>query len=317
MRSGSLRILGFFALLAMPAACVPSTFSAANIGMLPGAAPSQAYVGEVPDLNDFWYNPAGLAYLKRTEAAGAYMDYLTSLKGGMAGFAAPGGRLWGYALDISYLSTGQVARTDFDDPTGGEGASFSFGELMGGISLGAALRHDLAAGAGLKFAREQTDEDFRTGLLADAGAAYRLYADRAWPARGFAAYATALARNILIVDDGGAASPAGFEAGVSLATAGATALSAGLSFYMGQRGVREVRAGLVALLSEDFRARLGYRRRVGENSDSAAGFSWVRGLTAGFGVRFGTLWLDYTYEDSSPLDAIHRFGITFAAGASH
>jgi hypothetical protein len=286
--------------------------------MLPGASPTQAYVGEVSDLNDFWWNPAGLGYLERVEIAGGYMDYLTTLKGGVAGFGAPTRRGWAYDFYLSYLSTGQVDRTDFDDPTGGMGETFTFGEIVGGAAAGTKLHESVAAGAGLKFAREQLDSDFKTGVLVDLGASFRFYRGGGWPGYGLAAYLTAVAKNLLIFKDAeGARSPAGLEAGVSLAGAGSTPFSGGFSLYFGQRGVREVRAGVVGLLSDEFRARLGYRRRVGDNSDSSAGFSWVRGLTAGFGIRFGKVWVDYTYEDGSPLDAIHRFGLTFAgAGAN-
>lgn len=305
-------------MLSAPSVCTSASFSAANIGMLPGAAPTQAYVSEVDDLNDFWWNPAGLAYLGRTELAGGYMDYLATLKGGLIGFGTPARRSWAYDLYVSYLSTGQVDRTDFDDPTGGAGESFSFGEFVGGFAAGMKLHEAVAAGAGLKLAREQLDSDFRTGILTDLGASFRVYGGEAWPGGGMAAYVSAAAKNLLIYQDGeNGQSPASLEVGVSLAGAGSTPLSGGVSFYAGQRGVREVRAGLVGLLSKEFRARLGYRRRVGENSDSSAGFSWIRGLTAGFGIRFGGVWIDYTYEDSSPLDAIHRFGLTFAAATAN
>lgn len=317
MRSSVFQIPVFVTVLALPAACLCSTFSAANIGMLPGAAPTQAYVSEVADLNDFWWNPAGLGYVRRTEVAGGYMDYLASLKGGMAGLGGPAGRDWGYNVYLSYLSTGQLDRTDFDDPTGGRGGTFTFGELVGGLSAGVNLRKAVSAGASLKFAREQLDGDFKTGVLVDLGATLRVYAGLDWPVGGRAAYFSAVAKNMLLAQDADdSESPASLEAGVSVAGAGATPYSGGFSFYLGRRGLREVRAGIVGMLSDEFRARLGYRRRVGENSDSSAGFSWIRGLTAGFGVRFGKVWIDYTYEDGSPLDAIHRFGLAFARTTS-
>jgi hypothetical protein len=318
LRIRQLQILAVLVTLAIPGVCSPSSFSAANIGMLPGAAPTQAYISEIADLNDYWWNPAGLGYLERVEAAGGYMDYLTSLKGGLAGVAAPTRRGPSYSLYLSYLSTGRVGRTDFDDPTGGRGETFTFGELLGGFSAGMRVHDAVSAGASLKFAREQLDSDFETGVLADIGASIRLYGGEAWPARGLAAYFAAVGKNLLMARDAGAGrSPASLEASVSLAGAGTTPFSGGFSVYMGQRGLVEVRAGLVALVSEEFRARVGYRRRVGENSDGSAGFSWVRGLTAGFGVRFGNVWVDYTYEDSSPLDSIHRFGVTYARAASN
>jgi hypothetical protein len=307
-----LQILVFLVIVAVPSISTSSSFSAANIGMLPGSSPTQAYVSEIPDLNDFWWNPAGLGFLERLEVAGGYMDYLTSLRGGLVGFGAPTRRGLSYDVYVSYLSTGQVDRTDFDDPTGGGDQTFSFGELVGGFAGGMKLHEAFSVGLGLKFAREQLDSDFKTGVLADAGAAFRFYASGDPQSGGLAAYLSAVGRNMVIAQDGdGGGSPTGFEASVSLAGAGTTPFSGGFSYYVGQRGVREVRAGIVGLISSEFRARVGYRRRVGQNSDSSAGFSWVRGLTAGFGIRFGQVWADYTYEDSSPLDAIHRFGITY------
>lgn len=318
MRLRILQILLSLVVMVLPSVCTPASFSAANIGILPGAAPTQVYVSEIADLNDFWWNPAGLGYLRRAEAAGGYMDYLASLKGGLAGFGAPAGHGWAYDFYLSYLSTGQVDRTDFDDPTGGAGETFSFGELVGGLSAGMKLHETVSAGASLKFAREQLDADFKTGVLADVGAAFRFYGGDAWPGGGLAAYLSAVGKNLLIAqDDDDGQSPVSLEAGISLAGAGSTPFSGGFSFYMGRSGVREVRAGVVGLISGEFRARVGYRRRVGENSDASAGFSWVRGLTAGFGVRFNKVWVDYTYEDSSPLDAIHRFGLTFVAATSN
>lgn len=317
MRPCCLQVVVLVTVLGLPLVSLSSSFSAANIGMLPGAAPTQAYVSEVDDLNDFWWNPAGLGHLQRIEVAGGYMDYLASLKGAMAGVGGPVGHDWAYNFYLSYLSTGQIDRTDFDDPTGGRGETFTFGELVGGLSAGVNLHEAVSAGAGLKFAREQLDGDFKTGVLADLGASFRVYAGSAWPRGGRAAYISAVAKNLLVAQDAeGSESPASLETGVSIAAKGMTAYSGGLSFFVGRRGVREVRAGMVAALSDDFRARLGYRRRVGENSDSSAGYSWIRGLTAGFGVRFGRVWVDYIYEDASPLDAIHRFGLTFAGAAS-
>jgi hypothetical protein len=318
MRTGCSLILAALLLSGLPCAGLASSFAAANVGMFPGAAPTQAYLSEIPDLNDFVWNPAGLSYLTRSQASAGYMDYLASLKGGIAAFGAPLRPGLGYSVFLSYLSTGQVVRTDLDDPTGARGETFTFGELVGGISAGMRLSDAFSAGGALKLAREQMDEDFGTGLLADIGASYKLFETGMWPGAGTAAYATVTGRNLLIAHDiEGAESPSGLEAGISLSGSGGTSYSGGLSFYFGRNGLQEARAGVVGLLSDEFRARLGYRRRVGRNSDASAGFSWMRGLTAGFGVRFGRVWVDYTYEDSSPLDAIHRFGLTFLGTQAH
>ena len=103
------------------------------------------------------------------------------------------------------------------------------------------------------------------------------------------------------------ASPTGTEIG--LAAESAWGQRGGVSVLMGKDGEREVRLGMAASLSSEFEIRLGWRRRVGTGSDETYGFAWQRGLVAGFGVSLGRFWVDYTYEDASPLDAIHRFAL--------
>jgi hypothetical protein len=91
-------------------------------------------------------------------------------------------------------------------------------------------------------------------------------------------------------------------------------IDAGLSLYVADEGRREIRAGVAASPAEDFEVRIGYRRRVGAFSDSGSDLPWERGLSAGFGVGLGRVWVDYSYEDASPLDNVHRFGIRFRTG---
>jgi hypothetical protein len=126
-----------------------------------------------------------------------------------------------------------------------------------------------------------------------------------------AIYTSYIARNMVLARWGYERGdlPGNSEIGVALEFPGG-GLEVGCSFYFAERGRREVRSGVRTRLSEDFEVRVGYRRRTGLISDHANDLPWERGLLAGFGLAFGPVRLDYTFEDASPLDNIHRFAVT-------
>jgi hypothetical protein len=222
---------------------------------------------------------------------------------------APGD--YGYGIWASYLSSGSLTETGFDDPTGGSGGTFGYGELMTGLAGGTGVLPYLSFGGALKLARQDLDDYSTSGVFGDLSVCFKAYSPDLEVSSRPAVYTSYMARNILITrwgDDGGEA-PRNSEVGVALEFPGGD-LVVGLAFYFAGGGRREVRCGLEADLSPDFELRLGYRKRTGRMSDQANELPWERGLIAGFGLGLGPVRLDYTYEDASPLDNIHRFAIT-------
>jgi hypothetical protein len=292
--------------LALPGPAGSSGFASSGIDFLGrgggwGLVARQGY----PD-NIFW-NASGLGRCGMDGPSwfASYMDYHVGVKGGAVGYLGQGRRSWGWGSFVSYLTSGDLALTTWSDPTGGGGESFSYGAMVGGVACGVCVAPGVSAGAAIKVAREGMEGSSESAVLGDLSASAAL-----WENAGSAAYACVVGRNWVL---GGSEANLGEESGSAEAGLGLKfptgQTSAGCSMVFDRAGGREARLGVAAFLSEEFEARLGYRRGIGAQSDASHGFVWHRGLTAGFSVCFGRLWLDYTYESSDPLDGVHRIGL--------
>jgi hypothetical protein len=288
--------------LALAGQARASGFAAVNLDFL-GRGRACGLAGAPGRLDNVFWNPSGLAWRAAPGgyAFAGYMDYLAGLKGGVAGYMGGGAdnRAWG--LYTAYLSAGSLTVTSWDDPTGGRGETFGYGELAGGLAEGIRVLPWLAVGGALKAAREGMDDEVATALLADLGITTKL---------GAGGHACIAARNLAIGTWGATAgeAPTEVEVGVGLEAVDGKVWG-GCSVVSGRGGQREALVGLAALMSEEFEARIGYKQRIGSDLDRSLGFPWHRGLIAGFSVCFGQFWVDYTYEDATPLDSIHRLAL--------
>ncbi len=307
-------------LLVLASFCHASAFSSTNIDFLGRGGGTFGLVARTGDIDNVVWNASGLARSAESQGFAAYMDYLVQTRGGIAGYAGRHGEGLGYGLYMTYLSTGSVQRTAWDDPTG-SGGEFTHGELVLGLSGGAGVASFLSLGGGFKAARQSTDDVTAGGMFADLSATARIY-PIGGPGRGsdgyrsdYRVYSALVGRNLKILrwGDEGGSPPANLELGFALEAPG-DAFKAGLSLYFAEESRRQIRAGLAVRPVEDFELRAGYRRRTGHLSDSANDLPWERGLSAGFSVGFDRVWVDYSFEDSSPLDNIHRFGIRSRTG---
>jgi hypothetical protein len=297
--------------------CAASTLSALNLDFM-GDGGAQAGLAARPGNPDnaFW-NASALGFGSGRSAFAGFMDYLVGVRGGTAGYLDSSRPGLGYGFWVSYLTSGSLTRTGFDDPTGGKAGFFTYTELVAGASAGRLLLPYLAVGGSLKGARQHLGDFATSGLFGDLGLTLKAYSPAPERASRPAVYASYIVRNIQVqrweerVGDVNTNS----EVAVALDFP-QSATTAGVSFYFGTRGNREIRCGLESALSDEFDVLLGYRKRIGLLSDQANGFAWHRGLFAGFGVRFGSVWVDYTFEDASPLDNVHRFSLRSALGTS-
>lgn len=285
-----------------------SSFSTLNIDFL-GRGGTHGLAGRIGDIDNVVWNPSGLGQPDGDAGYASYMDYLVGVRGGSAGYRGTW-KATGYGVYVSYISSGTVARTGWTDPTGGLGATYTHTEVILGASQGLEVMRNLGLGWGLKLARLNLDDTASSGAFADISATFRVKPWGSGDASESSVQASFIMRNLTLLSWGDKTGEAPLNA--ELATSlqfPADRLSLGMSLYAGRNDRREIRAGISALLSDEFEVRLGYRRRVGSMGDSEAGLPWQRGLVGGFGVGFGRLWLDYSFEDASPLDGIHRFGL--------
>jgi hypothetical protein len=293
-----------------------SPFSALNIDFLGRGGGTYGLVANAGEIDNVFWNASGLGFSNSSVAVAGYMDYLVTVGGGTGAYMGLG-KGFGYGIHASYLSSDTYAKTALDDQVGQTGETFKYGEFVLGVSGGTRLRPYLSVGTGLKLARYDLDDVAGMGVAADLSGTLRVYPldDRHTP--GSAVYVSLVTRNLGLVrwEDEESDVPRNSELGLVFGLPG-NRLAAGASYYLGTDGRREIRFGMAALPTSEFEARLGYRRRVGEFSDAANNLPWERGITGGFGIGFGRVWIDYTFEDASPLDNIHRFAVRAGLGRS-
>jgi hypothetical protein len=298
--------------LAAPGVAAGGDFASAGLDFL-GRGRVSGLVASPGRLDDLFWNASGMAWRESGpgSAFAGWMDYLAGLRGGVAGYVggAAGGRCYGGY--VSYLSSGSLARTTWDDPTGGRGETFGWNEVAGGLAGGALLRSRLSIGGGVKALRQTLDDQAATALLGDVSGTVTLPGTGEGTTRVNGCIAV---RNLVLGTWGTAGDPGSgcLEVAAAVDLAGGHC-ALGCSALLGREGRREACLGIAALASDEFEARLGYRRRTGVGSDASRGFGWQRGLAAGFSVGFGRFWIDYTYEDASPLDGIHRLAVRAGA----
>jgi hypothetical protein len=293
--------------------CRASTLSTLNVDFVGRGGGTAGLAARTDDVDNVVWNASGLAFGTGRTVFGGFMDYLVGLKGGAVGYVDRTSPNIGYGLWASYLSSGSLTRTDFDDPTGEKGATFAYTDVVCGVAAAYSVLPFLGLGTGLKVARQDMEGFSTSGLFGDVSVTFKAYAPDPRTNSRPQIYTSYTTRNIELArweQDVGAV-PRNSEVAMALAFPDPN-VTTGLSFYIGEAGRREIRLGIEAAPSDEFEARLGYRRRTGHMSDQANDLPWERGLMAGFGVRFGSVWIDYTFEDASPLDNVHRFGVRAA-----
>lgn len=286
-----------------------ATFSSGSIDFT-GRGRSCGLVASDGDVDNMPANPSLLGRYRWEEASvfAAFMDYIGGLRGGAVGYGAHGGEHWGYGTYLTYLGSGSIPVSTWDDPVGGSGEDFAYTEVGGAVSCGVEVVPWAFLGGSARVIREALDDDASTVASCDLGGTVRVCGFEG--AASHAAYACILGRNLVRSawnTDSDQLSPS-LEIGLALDVHGGRT-SAGCSFSAANHGRRQVVVGLSGLLSDEFEARIGYKKNIGTFSDASYDLPGVRGLVAGFSILLGKFWMDYTYEDASPLDNIHRVGL--------
>ena len=301
------------AVLVSDASCA-STFGLLGVDFLGRGGGGQGMVARTGDIDNVVWNPSGLGFRAPSGLFASFMDYLVELDGGTVGFSLGRGKA-GYGAYVSYLASGKLARTGWGDQVGSLDDTFLHREWIAGAAGGVQVLSGLTLRLGLKIARQELDDLASMCSLIDVGSTVQIYPLGPGVETGLSVRAAFVSRTLVLTrwEDTGGEVPGNSELGVAIESS-RSHISGGLSLYFGADGRREVRAGVNAAPSSEFEARVGYRRRIGHMSDGAYDLPWERGLMGGFGVGFGRLWVNYTYENASPLDSIHRLGLTVLLG---
>ena len=298
----ALMALGCFNSVFAASAQGTSAFQFLQLGV--GARPSgmgEVFAGVADDVNAVYWNPAGLAVLKRPELSMTHAVWLENITYSNIAYSQPalGGSV-GAAFNI--LNTGDIQKADNTGLRLAE--DYTMSDMMGLVSY-ARNWENLALGANLKYISSQLEDESAHSYAADIGALYS----------GFRPWDKKLRLGVSVQNMGTKARyvteenplPVIIRAGGSLALVKGLLVASDLNYvektiniHAGAEYARTCGAFILA-------ARAGYK------NDTVKELGALSGLTAGAGVKWNDYRLDYAWNSFTDLGITHRitFGLKF------
>lgn len=283
-----------------------SAFQFLQLGV--GARPSalgEVFAGVADDVNAIYWNPAGLAGIKRGELSMTRALWFEDIAYSNFAYGRPalGGTI---GAGFNFLNTGTIQKADYLGNRLAE--SYTAADMMGLVSYARPLG-GLALGANLKYISSRIDRRSAHSFAADLGALYS----------GFRPWGRKLSVGLAAQNIGTKARyvseeyplPVMIRAGGSLALFKNLLVASDLTYaekdvnlHAGAEYTRAFGAFVLA-------ARAGYK------GDTVKELGLLSGLTAGMGVNWNDYQLDYAWNSFTDLGITHRIslGIKFSAPA--
>lgn len=284
-----------------------SSFSFLNIPVGARAtAMGQAFTSVPNDVQGLSYNPASLATMVASQASFQHLSYVEGVTQEGLAFGHAGrdqGLSWG--LLANYLRVGGIDRTVATFQNTGEGFTqtdtFSTYDLLMGASLAGPLWVDgFSVGSTIKFLRESLADASSTGGAVDMGAVYQGNVERTWNL-GAAIQNVGVASKFA---DAAVQFPWTLRVGASGQPFAQWLVAAD---YVKRRDTSgEVDAGAEVTPRKFFSLRVGYRYAF--VSTDLGGLS---SFSAGAGLRWGQMSLDYAFIPLGDLGLTHRVSLNF------
>ena len=127
-----------------------------------------AFVGTANDASALYWNPAGLAGLRRTEIILVHTNWLADLQFEFVGIVLPIGRLGSLGMSITSLHMDDMKVTTIDYPQG-TGEFFSANDLALGLSYSMSLTDRFSIGFTAKYINQQIWKESAQGFAIDLG----------------------------------------------------------------------------------------------------------------------------------------------------
>jgi len=280
------------------------------------AAMSASYLTMRGDVNGAFINPAGLAFMKKNQFAFNYSNYLLDINGGTALYNHLIPEYGVLSVGIIYMDYGTFEEMDASAlPTG---KNFSANDFALSVGFANHLDAQFSYGVNLKYAFSKIENYTASALALDFGLLY----DAPFVENlQFGVTLNNLGSNFEYYSGVKENLPLRLNFGLSKKL---EHLPLKLSFTINDinkdsetvwdRFLR-YSAGGEFTVSEMLKLRLGYSnelhdsQRLPNNAAVSSGEKYG-GLSAGFGISWKTLHLDYAYSNYSILGNIHRFGIS-------
>jgi len=130
----------------------------------------ESYVAAADDVYATYWNPAGLSHVETSQFGFMHNEWFEDIRYEFLGYVQPIGDLGTLAGSISYISMGELERTDatgkeLDDP-------FHPYDILVGLSFGRKLNESISVGINTKFLREKIDEEKAQAFVVDIGGLY-------------------------------------------------------------------------------------------------------------------------------------------------
>ena len=259
-----------------------------NIGVgAKAAALGGAMTARAEGVEAIYWNPAGLAGIKRPEASFSHTLWAFETSHTSASFALPLDEKTALGLLVNYFSAGTMDKVD---NTGLADGTFTAGNLSAAISYSMKITDSIPAGISAKYISSSIDDASGSAFAADLGIKYILNNDLTFGA-GVFNVGTNLKHSI--VEE---ALPMNIKAGLLWKIYGATISLDGL---LPSAGRKNISAGAEYVFS------LGTDSLIA----ARAGYDRILGFSAGAGFALGNLNFDYAILLYGDLGNNHRFSI--------
>jgi hypothetical protein len=252
-------------------------------------------VGLADDSSALFFNPAGLGKLQSATLSINHNSYLAGTFEETLLFGMPAGPLGGFGAALQYVGWGSLDQRDVNGvPLG----SFSDSDVSLSLGWGHEVARDFSLGLALHATQQKIVDSLYTDLSGDVGALWT-------PSRDIRA---GLAFTGLSTSINGSTLAQDLHAGLSVRfhlNQGASVLSM-LAGYWEPNGVSKLQGGLEGDLEGHYFLRVGYQGALTDNQ-----IGGLTGLTAGAGLKLGTVSLDYAFVPYGDLGTSHRVSLGY------
>lgn len=258
------------------------------------------FVGVADDSSALFWNPAGLGDLNNVEVALHHSSWLAGIIQETAVAALPMGSLGGLGVSFNYVNYGVIPGYD---STGAPIADYTPNRYGFDLGWGKEIVKGFSAGAGLKGSIQTIADTSYSNLSVDLGVLW----NPTKPLRFGLAY-TNLGTQVAGYDQATALRLGG---SYQFDFSGNNHLLLALSGACEPGGVNRLQAGVEDVMFSFLALRVGYQANLADNQ-----IRDLTGLTAGIGVMFEGLALDYAYLPYGDLDTAHRISLSYKFGQS-
>jgi hypothetical protein len=138
-----------------------------------------AFTAVANDASALYWNPAGIARLKKMEAIFCHTNWIADINHEFIGYVVPAGLMGNFGFSASFVSMGEFERTTIDDiettirEDDGEGLSpFSASDLAIAATYARNMTDKFSVGVTAKYVREKIAESSAGGMAFDVGTYY-------------------------------------------------------------------------------------------------------------------------------------------------